>query len=157
LKLKWAFGFPGDIVAYGAPTVKGDALFIGAASGMVHALNTKTGCLYWTFQADGPVRSAPLVLENASGYSLLVGDQFGWFYAIDARTGKLIWKRRSEEHEATRLTGLRGVRCRRGVRSCRIVGGNTGTLSRLPLLYFSRKRLSSSRLRRFAGLEDLSG
>jgi len=105
LKLKWAFGFPGDIVAYGAPTVRGDVLFTGSASGVVHAINAKTGCLYWTFQADGPVRAAPLVLENASGYSILVGDQIGWFYAIDAKTGKLIWKRRIEEHEATRLTG----------------------------------------------------
>ena len=105
LKLKWAFGFPGDIIAFGAPTVQGDALFTGSASGTVHAINARTGCLYWTFQANGPVRAAPLVVENGSGYSILVGDQVGWFYAIDAKTGQMIWKRRIDDHESTRLTG----------------------------------------------------
>jgi polyvinyl alcohol dehydrogenase (cytochrome) len=105
LKLKWAFGFPGDIIAFGAPTVQGETLFTGSASGTVHAVNAKTGCLYWTFQANGPVRAAPLVVENAAGYSILFGDQIGWFYALEGKTGRLIWKQRIEEHEATRLTG----------------------------------------------------
>jgi polyvinyl alcohol dehydrogenase (cytochrome) len=105
LKLKWAFGFPGDIIAFGAPTVQGDAVFTGSASGTVHAINAKTGCLYWTFEANGPVRAAPLVIENGAEYSVLFGDQSGWFYALDGKSGKLIWKQRIEEHEATRLTG----------------------------------------------------
>jgi polyvinyl alcohol dehydrogenase (cytochrome) len=104
-KLKWAFGFPGDIIAFGAPTVQGEALFTGSASGTVQAMNAKTGCLYWTFQANGPVRAAPLVVENGTGYSLLFGDQVGWFYALDGKTGKLVWKRRIDDHESTRLTG----------------------------------------------------
>jgi polyvinyl alcohol dehydrogenase (cytochrome) len=68
-------------------------------------MNAKSGCLYWTFQANGPVRSAPLIVENGTGYSLLFGDQTGWFYALDAGAGKLIWKQRIDVHEATRLTG----------------------------------------------------
>jgi polyvinyl alcohol dehydrogenase (cytochrome) len=105
LKLKWAFGFPGDVIAFGAPTVWRETLFTGSASGTVHAVNAKTGCLYWTFQADGPVRAAPLVVENDAGCSILFGDQIGWFYALEGKTGRLIWKQRIEEHEATRLTG----------------------------------------------------
>lgn len=105
LKLKWAFGFPGDIIAFGAPTVQGEALFTGSASGTIEAMNAKTGCLYWAFQANGPVRAAPLVVENGTGYFLLFGDQIGWFYALDGKTGKLIWKRRIDDHESTRLTG----------------------------------------------------
>jgi len=105
LKLKWAFGFPGDIIAFGAPTIRGELLFIGSARGTVHAMNAKTGCIYWTFQANGPVRAAPLVVEDGTGYSLLFGDQVGWFYAIDGKTGKLIWRRRVDDHESTRLTG----------------------------------------------------
>ena len=105
LKLKWAFGFPGDIIAFGAPTILGEALFTGSARGTVHAMNAKTGCLYWTFQANGPVRAAPLVVADGIAYSLLFGDQVGWFYAIDGKTGKLIWKRRVDDHESTRLTG----------------------------------------------------
>jgi len=70
-------------------------------------VDTKTGCLYWTFQANGPVRAAPLlvpVTPASSDAALLFGDQIGWFYSINARTGKLQWKRRVETHEATRLT-----------------------------------------------------
>ena len=62
LKLKWAFGFEGDITPFAAPTVMADVLFVGSASGVIHAMNAKTGCLYWTFQADGPVRAATLVV-----------------------------------------------------------------------------------------------
>ena len=105
LKLKWAFGFRGDIIAFGALTIRSGTLFTGSASGTIYAMNAKTGCLYWTFQANGPVRSAPLIAENEAGYSLLFGDQTGWFYALDATTGKLLWKQRIDDHEATRLTG----------------------------------------------------
>ena len=108
LKLKWAMGFPGDVTAFAAPTVWNGTLFVGSASGIVEAIDAKTGCLYWTFPANGPVRAAPLVVPAALGSSegtLLFGDQIGWFYAVEARTGKLHWKRRVEIHEATRLTG----------------------------------------------------
>lgn len=105
LRLKWAFGFPGDIIAFSAPTILGETLFTGSAGGTVQALNAKTGCLFWTFQANGPVRAAALVVENSAGHSILFGDQIGWFYALDGKTGKLIWKQRIDEHEATRLTG----------------------------------------------------
>lgn len=99
LKLKWAFGFRGAL------TIRSGTLFTGSASGTIYAINAKTGCLYWTFQANWQVRSAPLIAENAAGYSLLFGDQTGWFYAVEAKTGKLLWKQRIDDHEATRLTG----------------------------------------------------
>ncbi len=105
LKLKWAYGFAGDIAAFAAPTVRNGTLFVGSASGVVQAMNAKTGCLYWTFQADGPVRAATVIARNRDRYSILFGDLTGWFYSLDAFTGKLSWKRRVDAHEATRLTG----------------------------------------------------
>jgi polyvinyl alcohol dehydrogenase (cytochrome) len=105
LKLKWAFGFAGDITAYAAPTVYNGVLFVGSAGGVVHAMNAKTGCLYWTFQADGPVRAATVSAPNGTGHVILFPDQIGSFYALDAETGRLLWKRRIDAHEATRLTG----------------------------------------------------
>ncbi len=48
LKLKWAFGFEGDISAFAQPTVIGDQMFVGSAGGMVHALRAtaaaSSGC-----------------------------------------------------------------------------------------------------------------
>ena len=104
LKLKWAFGFAGDVTAMGAPSVLNGTVFMGSAAGAVQALEAKTGCIYWVFQANGPVRSAPLAVRDGSRTALLFSDLIGWFYSLDARTGRLLWKRKPESHEATRLT-----------------------------------------------------
>jgi polyvinyl alcohol dehydrogenase (cytochrome) len=105
LKPKWAFGFPGDTMAYGAPSVVDGVVFVGSAGGVVYALNARSGCVLWTFTAAGPVRTAPVTAAVASGHVLLFSDQIGWFYALDALNGQLRWKRRIDDHEATRLTG----------------------------------------------------
>jgi polyvinyl alcohol dehydrogenase (cytochrome) len=105
LKLKWAFGFKDDVTAFGAPTVLDGTLFVGSASGTVHAMDAATGCLRWIFQANGPVRSAMVAVGEGANRTLVFGDQIGWVYALDARAGTLRWKHRVDEHEATRLTG----------------------------------------------------
>jgi len=105
LKLKWSYGFDGDVIAFSQPTVIDGNVFVGSASGLVQALDAKTGCIKWTFQADGPVRAA----LTASGNTLLFGDQIGWFYALNATNGKRIWRKKVEAHESTRLTGAATV------------------------------------------------
>jgi polyvinyl alcohol dehydrogenase (cytochrome) len=105
LKLKWALGFPGDVTAFAAPTVVNGTLFVGSASGAVEAVDAKTGCTHWVFQANGPVRAAILPVPSGSATSLVFTDLIGWAYALDAKSGHLLWKKRIDEHEATRLTG----------------------------------------------------
>ncbi len=105
LKLKWAFGFDGDVTAFSQPTVIDGQVFVGSAGGVIHALRADTGCLQWTFQANGPVRSSVLLVPDGNRRSLLFGDQTGWFYSLDAATGALLWKKRIEDHDAARLTG----------------------------------------------------
>jgi polyvinyl alcohol dehydrogenase (cytochrome) len=105
LKLKWALGFPGDVTAFAAPTVVNGTLFVGSASGAVEAVDAKTGCTHWVFQADGPVRAAILNVPNGSSTSLIFTDLIGWGYAVDAKSGHLLWKKRIDDHEAARLTG----------------------------------------------------
>src|SRR5438876_570586 len=105
LKLKWAYGFDGDIIAFSQPTVLDGQVFVGSASGLVQALDAASGCIRWVFQATGPVRSATLVAPLGDKHALLFGDSIGWFYAVEAETGRLLWKKRPEPHEATRLTG----------------------------------------------------
>ena len=104
LKVVWAFGFDGDVTAFSQPTVIDDQVFVGSAGGVIHALRAKTGCLQWTFQANGPVRSSVLAVPQGSRHSLLFGDQTGWFYSLEAETGTLLWKKKIEEHDAARLT-----------------------------------------------------
>jgi polyvinyl alcohol dehydrogenase (cytochrome) len=105
LAVTWAFGFDGDISAFAQPTVIGNQIFVGSASGMVHALKADTGCLQWVFQAVGPVRSSIVAAKDGNRHVLLFGDLTGWFYALDAATGKEIWRTRPEAHESARLSG----------------------------------------------------
>jgi polyvinyl alcohol dehydrogenase (cytochrome) len=105
LKLKWAFAYDGDTTAFAQPTILDGNLFTGSASGVIHALDAKTGCVRWTYDARGPVRSSILAVPRGKGYSLLFGDQLGWFYSLDAVSGKELWKKKIDEHDAARLTG----------------------------------------------------
>src|SRR5580658_10591851 len=45
LKLKWAYGFDGDAVAFAQPTVLDGQVFVGSASGLVQVLALDTGCI----------------------------------------------------------------------------------------------------------------
>jgi polyvinyl alcohol dehydrogenase (cytochrome) len=105
LKLKWAYGFEGDIVAFAQPTILGGNLFVGSASGQVQALSADSGCVKWTFQANAPVRSAILAVPLGDRHALLFGDQYGWFYSLEAETGRLLWKKAVDPQEAIKLTG----------------------------------------------------
>jgi polyvinyl alcohol dehydrogenase (cytochrome) len=58
----------------------------------------------WVYQADGPVRSAILVVPNGKTHVAVFTDLIGWVYGVEAETGKQIWKKKPEAHESTRLT-----------------------------------------------------
>ena len=105
LKLKWAFGFDGDVAAFAPPTYIDGQVFVGSAAGLIHAMHADTGCLQWIFQANGPVRSSIVAVPQGSNHALLFGDMTGWFYSVEAETGKLLWKVQAETHDSTRLTG----------------------------------------------------
>src|SRR5262249_3394694 len=51
LKLKWAYGFAEDIIAFSQPAILDGYLFVGSASGLVQALDAASGCIRWVFQA----------------------------------------------------------------------------------------------------------
>jgi len=105
LKLTWAFGYDDDVNAFALPAFFDGQMFVGSARGSIYALRSESGCVQWTFDANGPVRSAMIVVPNGSRHALLFGDQIGWYYALEAETGKLIWNKRVEEHDTARLTG----------------------------------------------------
>jgi len=104
LKLKWAFGFDGDITAFAPPTLIDGQIFVGSASGAIYAMRAESGCLQWVFQANGPVRSGVVAAPLDGRNALLFGDMTGWFYAVQAETGNLLWKQHIETHDSTRLT-----------------------------------------------------
>ena len=107
LELKWAFGFPNAARARSQPAVTKEAIFTGSQDDRVYALDTQSGCIWWTFDAESEVRSAPTIGTDASGTidRLYFGDFNANVYAVDARSGKLIWKKSVKDHPAGTITG----------------------------------------------------
>src|SRR5439155_5271766 len=101
LTLKWAFGFPNAVTARALPTVAGGRVFVGSQSGTVYALDAKSGCIIWTFQAKAGVRTG-IVIGPRSGspgkFNAYFGDGRANAYAIDAATGEQLWTRNIDEH-----------------------------------------------------------
>ena len=106
LTLKWVFGFPNADAAYAQPTLVGGRLFLGSQRGIVYALDSKTGCTHWSFEAQSSVRSAMTVARlNDGRHVVFFGDYNANVYALDANTGAKIWQVEVDEHEAARITG----------------------------------------------------
>jgi polyvinyl alcohol dehydrogenase (cytochrome) len=106
LKLKWAFGIPGVSASGSQVTIVGSRAFVGTRNGVLYALDTKTGCLAWAFEADAGVRSTPVVGRAADGRNTVYfGDAHAQVYALDALTGERRWKTKIEDHLDAMITG----------------------------------------------------
>src|SRR5438445_3850533 len=109
LKLKWAFGFAGDVAADAQPTIVGARVFVGSQSGNVYALDAATGCIHWYFPAAASVRAAVTIgrvrTNSGSRNVAFIGDRAGNVYAVDAAGGTLIWKAKVDDHPVARVTG----------------------------------------------------
>jgi polyvinyl alcohol dehydrogenase (cytochrome) len=107
LKVKWSLTYTGG--RYGQPIIVGGRLFLTSSSGRIYALDAKTGCMHWRFDADAGVRTTPLIspLKGGapSGYLMYFGDFKRNVYALDAASGKLQWKVNVESHPRGTLTG----------------------------------------------------
>ncbi len=107
LQLHWAFGLPDAEHARGAPAVAGGRVFLGTRNGAVVALEARSGCTVWSYQARAEVRTGILIsAADAQGrHALFFGDTKANLYAVDAATGATIWRSRVDEHPAATLTG----------------------------------------------------
>jgi len=126
LHLKWAFGFPDTTSAWAQPTIAGGRLYVGSQNGLVYSLDAASGCIVWTFAAQGGVRASISIgprlrsresraslgaaggrarSGEAGGYVAYFSDQKGFVYAVDAASGRLLWTRKVDEHPLVRLTG----------------------------------------------------
>ena len=108
LKLKWAFGYPGGLSAFGQPTVVSGRVFVGTDTGYVYSLDAQTGCVYWSYQAKGTVRSAvkiaPVKGRKGVRYGVFFGDFHANVYGLDAQTGRELWTTPVSDHFVARIT-----------------------------------------------------
>jgi len=108
LKLKWAFGFPTGISAYGQPTVVSSRVFVGTDIGYVYSLDAQTGCIFWSYRTKGSVRNAisvgPVKGRGSTKYAAYFGDAHSNVYALDAQNGDLLWEHHADDHFTARIT-----------------------------------------------------
>lgn len=105
LKLKWAFGFPGDRLAFAQATVVGGRVFAGSAGGAVYSLDASSGCIHWTYKAGAGVRNS-ITIARVDGRNIaFFGDVRAFTHAVDAETGAPLWKVQVEDHPVARVTG----------------------------------------------------
>jgi polyvinyl alcohol dehydrogenase (cytochrome) len=126
LALKWAFGYQGG-TEIGQPTVVDGRLFVASSSGRIYALDARTGCIYWTYDAAAGSRTAvyigelgqskraslPRKLKRTLAHldvikapsAAFFGDDSGAVYALDAQKGTLLWKTQADTHPLARIVG----------------------------------------------------
>ena len=105
LRLKWAFGFPGADSSGSQASVAGGRILIGSRTGLVYAIDAKSGCIHWIHEADAAVRSSPAVGPGPDGsFNVYFGDHAAYVYALDFATGDLRWKTLIGEHIDARIT-----------------------------------------------------
>jgi polyvinyl alcohol dehydrogenase (cytochrome) len=108
LKLKWAFGYPNGLSAFGQPAVVSGRVFVGTDIGYVYSLDAQTGCVYWSYRAEGSMRTAPTVAPvkglGATKYAVYLGDIHANVFALDAQNGHLLWTSHVDNHFIARIT-----------------------------------------------------
>jgi polyvinyl alcohol dehydrogenase (cytochrome) len=110
LKLKWAYGLPGESQPRGQPAVVAGRLFVGNRAGALYALDASSGCTYWSFLPRAGIRSALTVgavtlADGSAGYAVYFIDIMANAYAVNAQTGEQLWVQRVDSHPAVRGTG----------------------------------------------------
>ncbi len=104
LKMKWAFGFPGDQSANAQPTIAGGRVFVGSAGGTVYSLSAATGCIHWYFDAGSTVRGAIALHHLNNSYLAFFGDARAFVYAVNALTGAVVWKTKVDDYPLAGVT-----------------------------------------------------
>jgi polyvinyl alcohol dehydrogenase (cytochrome) len=106
LELRWVFAFPGGTQIRTKPTVVGDVALVGDQYGGVYALDTRTGCVRWTFEAESGIRGGIPVAEDSQGRSIAyLVDYRTTAYALDTETGEVLWRNRVGWHPESNNTG----------------------------------------------------
>jgi polyvinyl alcohol dehydrogenase (cytochrome) len=111
LKLRWVFAYPGP-TTFGQPAVVGGLVLAGGTAGRVFALDARTGCTYWSYDAGARVRTGIVVGElpgpageHAPRIVAWFGDDRGVLHALDVAHGTRLWTQSLDPHPLARLIG----------------------------------------------------
>ena len=110
LEVAWTIALPHTIQMRSQPGFAGGYLYMGSQDGTVYALDAKTGCQHWAYDASAEVRTSIAISDwdagdDAPSPIAIFGDQVGNVYGVDAITGTEIWRARPHDHPHAKLTG----------------------------------------------------
>ncbi|MCA9019928.1 MAG: PQQ-binding-like beta-propeller repeat protein, partial [Planctomycetaceae bacterium] len=100
LKLSWTRQLPRHQVAWPneerlqydlahEPVAVGDRILVGSPlDGNLSAFDANTGDVLWRYETNGPIRFAPVVVED----NVLFGSDDGYLYCLNLTDGILRWK-----------------------------------------------------------------
>ena len=71
---------------YGAPSIGGEAVYLGAYDGYVYALSREDGACIWSFKTGDPVIAGPVL----DGDRLYAPSTDGYLYVLDPETGEKV-------------------------------------------------------------------
>jgi outer membrane protein assembly factor BamB len=83
--LQWRVPTDGDVVA--TPVVANGVVYVGSGSGVMYALDKRTGEARWTVNLGSPVSSSAAVANSL----VYVGTRDGRLHALDAASGRQKW------------------------------------------------------------------
>ncbi|MFO1400093.1 MAG: PQQ-binding-like beta-propeller repeat protein [Steroidobacteraceae bacterium] len=91
------------------PAFSGTTGFFATASGTLKAIDTASGTTLWSFEGDGHLITAPIVIDDV----VVTGSSLGVVYALDVVNGNILWSDTAgapidgpDEHNAMLLTGF---------------------------------------------------
>ncbi len=108
LELAWAIAFPKVAALRTSAAVIGTTMFYAPApTGKVLALDTRSACVKWAYDAGVPLRSSLSYGELGSSgkLALVFGDARGNVHTVDAKTGTQIWKAAARHDAFGGITG----------------------------------------------------
>jgi polyvinyl alcohol dehydrogenase (cytochrome) len=108
LELAWAIAFPKTASLRTSAAIIGSTIFYAPApTGKVLALDTRSACVKWAYDAGVPLRSSLSYGELGSGgrMALVFGDARGHVHTVDPKTGTQIWKAEARHDAFGGITG----------------------------------------------------
>ena len=108
LELAWAIAFPKTAALRTSAAIIGSTMFYAPApTGKVLALDTRSACVKWAYDAGVPLRSSLSYgeLGSTGKMALVFGDARGNVHTVDAKTGAQIWKAEARHDAFGGITG----------------------------------------------------
>jgi len=108
LELAWAIAFPKTAGLRSSAAIIGTTMFYSPTpTGKVLALDTRSACVKWAYDAGVPLRSSLSYgeLGGTGRMALVFGDARGNVHTVDAKTGTQIWKAEARHDTFGGITG----------------------------------------------------